>query len=120
MESDSTSPRPLPIPYDKISRVEVIDSDGRAFVRDEDDVRVLLDLQDDSRTLKLFVDSARTPYAAAGADTVPLDDVTRVVVIVRTGQGFGRVYPEAGVDVNIQDDGRTLRVVVRSSLPPAA
>lgn len=37
----------------KISRFEVIDETGRAYVRYDIDVKV--DLQDDGRTLKIFI-----------------------------------------------------------------
>jgi len=39
---------------DKITRVEVIDDSGRAYVKWDID-KVLLDIQDDGRTLKVFV-----------------------------------------------------------------
>lgn len=41
---------------DKITRVEVIDETGRAYIKYlEDDQEVVCDLQDDGRTLKVFV-----------------------------------------------------------------
>jgi hypothetical protein len=39
---------------DKITRVEVIDDSGRAYVKWDID-KVLIDIQDDGRTLKVFV-----------------------------------------------------------------
>ena len=44
------------IEYDKISRVEVIGSEGREYVRYfKDDEYMDWDLQDDDRTLKIFI-----------------------------------------------------------------
>ena len=43
------------IPFPKVTRVEVIDNDGRRYVKYNVKV-VNLDLQDDERTLKLFVE----------------------------------------------------------------
>ena len=41
---------------DKVTRVEVIDETGRAYVRYlEDDQKVVSSLQDDERTLKVFI-----------------------------------------------------------------
>lgn len=40
--------------FSKVTRVEVIDSDGRAYVAY--DVQPTIVLQDDGRTLKVFVD----------------------------------------------------------------
>ena len=42
------------IDFSKVTRVEVIDSDGRAYVAY--DVQPTIMLQDDGRTLKVFVD----------------------------------------------------------------
>ena len=39
--------------YSKVTRVEVIDETGRKFVKWN--VNVVADLQDDGRTLKLFI-----------------------------------------------------------------
>jgi hypothetical protein len=39
----------------KVNRVEVIDSEGRAFVRYYVEPGAALELQDDGRTLKIFV-----------------------------------------------------------------
>jgi hypothetical protein len=42
-------------PTDKVTRVEVIDGQGRAYVNWEDTIKVQLSLQDDGRTLKVFI-----------------------------------------------------------------
>jgi len=39
----------------KVTRVEVIDENGRAFVRWEKHLKVQVQLQDNERTLKIFV-----------------------------------------------------------------
>lgn len=38
----------------KVTRIEVIDNDGRAVVRYYDSPGVLIDIQDEGRTLKVF------------------------------------------------------------------
>lgn len=38
-----------------VTRVEVIDSDGRSYVNWDKDNKVRLDFQDDGRTLKIFI-----------------------------------------------------------------
>jgi len=40
---------------DKVNRVEVIDEKGRNYVNWDDANTVELDLQDDNRTLKIFI-----------------------------------------------------------------
>jgi DNA-directed RNA polymerase subunit RPC12/RpoP len=42
---------------DKVNRVEVIDDTGRAYVIWDDNISVSLSLQDDNRTLKLFINT---------------------------------------------------------------
>lgn len=49
-----TSPHNISFP--KVSRVEVIDHTGRAYVLWKDGIRVHAQLQDDDRTLKLFIE----------------------------------------------------------------
>jgi hypothetical protein len=46
METNST---------DKVTRVEVIDQDGRSYVNWNDNNKVELSFQDDGRTLKVFI-----------------------------------------------------------------
>ena len=38
-----------------VNRVEVIDENGRSYVNWNDDNAVQIDLQDDNRTLKIFI-----------------------------------------------------------------
>lgn len=45
----------------RITRIEVIDQNGRSYVNWEDDNDVSYQLQDDGRTLKVFVDKLPTP-----------------------------------------------------------
>lgn len=40
---------------DKITRVEVIDSAGRSYVKWDDKIKVTLSFQDEGRTLKIFI-----------------------------------------------------------------
>jgi hypothetical protein len=41
---------------DKVTRVEVIDQDGRSYVHwDDNNTKVELSFQDDGRTLKVFI-----------------------------------------------------------------
>lgn len=40
---------------DKLTRVEVIDQDGRSYVNWDDTNKVELSFQDDGRTLKVFI-----------------------------------------------------------------
>jgi hypothetical protein len=40
---------------DKVTRVEVIDQDGRSYVAWNDNNKVELSFQDDGRTLKVFI-----------------------------------------------------------------
>jgi len=42
-------------PTDKVTRVEVIDQDGRSYVNWDDNNKVELSFQDDGRTLKVFI-----------------------------------------------------------------
>jgi hypothetical protein len=46
----------------RITRIEVIDQDGRSYVNWEDDNDVSYQLQDDGRTLKVFVDKLPAPH----------------------------------------------------------
>ena len=46
---------------DKVTRVEVIDETGRAYIKYLDnDQEVVCDLQDDERTLKVFINRKQT------------------------------------------------------------
>lgn len=45
----------------KVNRIEVIDENGRAYVKWEDGLKVRMSLQDDDRTLKIFVDNLLFP-----------------------------------------------------------
>lgn len=57
MEMFKASSKLEGIDYDKISRVEVIDETGRGYIRYlKEDENVRYDLQDDGRTLKIFID----------------------------------------------------------------
>lgn len=40
----------------KVTRVEVVDQNGRSYVNWNKDNKVLLSLQDEGRTLKVFID----------------------------------------------------------------
>jgi hypothetical protein len=40
---------------DNVTRVEVIDQDGRSYVNWDDNNKVKLSFQDDGRTLKVFI-----------------------------------------------------------------
>jgi hypothetical protein len=42
-------------PTDKVTRVEVIDQDGRSYVNWDKSNKVELSFQDDGRTLKVFI-----------------------------------------------------------------
>ena len=42
-------------PTDKVTRVEVIDGQGRAYVNLDDNIKVQLLFQDDGKTLKVFI-----------------------------------------------------------------
>ena len=42
-------------PTDKVTRVEVIDGQGRTYVNWDDNIKVQLSFQDDGRTLKVFI-----------------------------------------------------------------
>jgi hypothetical protein len=52
---------------ERVTRFEVIDEDGRQYVRDHrrDPVEVTLSYQDDGRTLKVFVKSRRSSAITA-------------------------------------------------------
>lgn len=41
----------------KLTRVEVIDENGRSYVHHKDDFNITLSIQDDERTLKIFIAS---------------------------------------------------------------
>jgi len=43
------------IEAEKVTRVEVIDENGRSYVNWKDNNRVLIQMQDDGRTLKIFI-----------------------------------------------------------------
>jgi len=43
----------------KVNRVEVIDDTGRAYVNWEDKLDVKLDIQDEGRTLKIFINKLK-------------------------------------------------------------
>lgn len=43
------------VPLDTVNRVEVIDSNGRSYVNRYPSNKVSVSLQDDNRTLKIFV-----------------------------------------------------------------
>jgi hypothetical protein len=45
-----------------VTRVEVIDEKGRSYVAWHDDLKVSASLQDDGRTLKLFVGRIGQPF----------------------------------------------------------
>ena len=52
---------PVVLDFDKINRLEVIDQTGRVLVRYlESNEKLRYSLQDDDRTLKVFVDSVDT------------------------------------------------------------
>ena len=53
----------------KVSRVEVIDDSGRAYTVWKDGIRVWCDLQDDGRTLKVFIDGAKRDESSACTST---------------------------------------------------
>lgn len=53
-------------PYDNLSRIEIIGPDGREFVAYYEP-GAMLDLQDDERTLKVFVGWRRDPHADVAA-----------------------------------------------------
>lgn len=42
------------------NRVEVIDHTGRAYVLMQDGIKVALSIQDDGRTLKIFIDGYKS------------------------------------------------------------
>jgi hypothetical protein len=42
-------------PTDKVTRVEVIDQEGRSYVNWDDNNKVELSFQDDGKTLKVFI-----------------------------------------------------------------
>jgi hypothetical protein len=42
-------------PLDKVTRIEIIDQDGRSYVNWNDNNKVELSFQDDKRTLKVFI-----------------------------------------------------------------
>ena len=42
-------------PTDKLTRVEVIDQEGRSYVNWDDNNKVELSFQDDGKTLKVFI-----------------------------------------------------------------
>jgi len=44
---------------EKVNRVEVIDDTGRAYVNWEDKLDVKLDIQDEGRTLKIFINKLK-------------------------------------------------------------
>jgi len=42
-------------PLDKVTRIEIIDQDGRSYVNWDENNKVELSFQDDKRTLKVFI-----------------------------------------------------------------
>jgi hypothetical protein len=42
-------------PLDKVTRIEIIDQEGRSYVNWDDNNKVELSFQDDERTLKVFI-----------------------------------------------------------------
>ena len=44
---------------DKVTRVEIIDEDGRSYVNWDDNNKVELSFQDDGRTLKVYIDKRK-------------------------------------------------------------
>ena len=57
MEMFKASSKLEGIDYEKINRVEVIDETGRGYIKYlKGDERVRYELQDDNRTLKIFID----------------------------------------------------------------
>jgi hypothetical protein len=42
-------------PLDKVTRIEIIDQDGRSYVNWNDNNKVELSFQDEKRTLKVFI-----------------------------------------------------------------
>lgn len=57
--------------FEKVTRVEVIDEDGRSYMN-YNVHSVFADLQDDDRTLKLFVKSNPTLVKRKAYEDVPL------------------------------------------------
>ena len=61
METEMNNLAPVVLDFDKINRLEVIDQTGRVLVRYlESSEKLSYSLQDDGRTLKVFVDSVNT------------------------------------------------------------
>lgn len=46
-----------------------------------------------------------------------LPAVTRVEIIDSTGRAFTRRYSEPGVQVDVQDDGRTVKIFAGTPMP---
>jgi hypothetical protein len=42
-------------PLDKVTRIEIIDQEGRSYVNWDENNKVELSFQDDGRTLKVFI-----------------------------------------------------------------
>lgn len=55
IKQSKVNKQPEPIDLSKVTRVEVIDSKGRSYVNWNDSNQVELSLQDDNKTLKVFV-----------------------------------------------------------------
>jgi hypothetical protein len=47
---------------DNVTRVEVIDQDGRSYVNWDDNNKVELSFQDDGRTLKVFISNPEDTF----------------------------------------------------------
>ena len=47
---------------DKVTRVEVIDQEGRSYVNWDDNNKVELSFQDDGRTLKVFISNREDTF----------------------------------------------------------
>lgn len=50
---------PTKICFSKVNRVEVIDHTGRVYTLWKDGIRVTAQLQDEERTLKVFIDGGQ-------------------------------------------------------------
>lgn len=55
----------------RVNRVEVIDPKGRSYVFWQDGCKVRMQLQDDGRTLKVFIDNAPLRCPTCGLTAVP-------------------------------------------------
>lgn len=63
MEMFKASSKLEGIDYDKVNRVEVIDDTGRGYIKYiKGDEKVRYELQDDNRTLKIFIDTLKSTH----------------------------------------------------------